>query len=129
MSEELDEGSKTELAQALAQGISAARWAKSRNVPRDTAYRWAREPAVRKAIEAIRRRTIDRAVGQMTRRASRAAEAIVKLADGAESESVRLRAARVVFSRMISVSKHPVPKERITEIERRLDELDGVTGS
>jgi hypothetical protein len=129
MSEELDDGSKTELAQALAQGISVAKWAKSRNVPPNTADRWARDPAVRREVAAIRRRTIDLATGLMTRHTNRAAEGIVKLADCAESESVRLRAARVVFSRMITVSKCPVLKERISEIESRLDERDGVAGS
>ena len=129
MSEELDEASKTKLAQALAQGISAERWAKSRNVPRDTAYRWARDPAVRREVAAIRRHTIDLAAGLMTRHTKRAAEGIVKLADCAESESVRLSAARVVFSRMITVSKGPALEERISEIESRLDERDGAAGS
>jgi hypothetical protein len=123
-SEELDDGSKTELAQALAHGISAAKWAKSRNVPRNTAYRWAREPAVRKDVEAIRRRTIDLAVGRMTRHTTRAAEGIVTLADGAESESVRLRAYRAIFSDMISVSHYSGLDDRLTDLERRLDDRD-----
>src|SRR5262249_30371751 len=129
MSEELDDGSKAELAQALAQGISAARWAKSRNVPRNTAYRWAREPAVRKDVEAIRRRTIDLAVGRMTKHTTRAAEGIVRLGDGADSESVRLRAYQAIFSGMISVSNYSVLEERMTEIERRLDERDAAMSS
>jgi hypothetical protein len=129
MSEELDDGSKTELAQALAQGISAARWAKSRKVPRNTAYRWAREPAVRKDVEAIRRRTIDLAVGRMTRHTTRAAEGIVRLAEGAESESVRLRAYRAIFSDMISVSDYSGLEARLTDMEQRLDERDAATSS
>ena len=54
---------KTQLALALAQGVSAAEWARANQVPKNTAYRWARDLEVRKAVESYRRRTIDRAIG------------------------------------------------------------------
>jgi hypothetical protein len=125
MSEELSEDPKMQLAQALAQGISAAKWARANDVPRNTAYRWSREPAVRKEVDAFRRSAIDLAVGRMSKRTSWAADGIVALADGAESESVRLRAYRAIFSDMISVSNFSGLEDRITEIEERLDERDG----
>jgi hypothetical protein len=71
---------KTQLAVALAEGISAAKWARTNGVPKATAYRWFKEPAVRAQIESIRRHAIDRAVGRMARRMTWATEGIAKLA-------------------------------------------------
>jgi hypothetical protein len=38
---------KTQLALAFAHGVSAAKWARANGVPRNTAYRWAKDPVVR----------------------------------------------------------------------------------
>ena len=81
MIEELPEGKKTQLAVAVAQGISVAAWARTNEVPRATAYRWASEPEVRRAVEACRRRIVDQAVGKMTKKSNWAVDRIVKLAD------------------------------------------------
>ena len=61
MTERHHESQKTHLIVALAQGTSAAKWARTYGVPKATAYRWSKEPAVRSQIESIRRRAIDRA--------------------------------------------------------------------
>ena len=78
----------------LRTAASITAWARDNNVPRPTVYRWAKEPEVRKAVQAFRRRTLDRAVGMMVKRVPWAVARIIKLADNAESESVRLRALR-----------------------------------
>ena len=58
MAEENRESMKPELAIALARGISVTAWARARGVPRPTAYRWSKDPKVRKAIDAFRCRSI-----------------------------------------------------------------------
>ena len=117
MSEEPRERNKFSLAVALARGSSIRRWARANNVPRETARRWAHEPDVRLTVESLRRRAIDRAVGMLAGRSSWAAGGICKLARGAESESVRLRAIKSVLSDMIAVSKYSGLEERMAGLE------------
>jgi hypothetical protein len=128
MSQEQPKGGKTQLALALAQGISAARWARANQVPKNTAYRWARDPEVRKAVESHRRRTIDEAIGQMTKQSKWAVGGIIKIAREAESDSVRLRAFRALFSDMMAVSKHSGLEARMAELEEKLEEQRGAEG-
>ena len=49
-----------------------------------TASRWSREPKVRAAVESDRRRAVDRALGRMARRVTRATDGIAKLAKSAK---------------------------------------------
>ena len=98
------ESPKTQLSVALAQGTSAAKWARTNGVPKATAYRWSQEPAVRAQIESIRHRAIDRAVGRLAKRATWALDGIVELGGNADSESVRWSALRAVTSDFIAVS-------------------------
>ncbi len=53
-----------------------------------------------------------------------AAELILKIAHEADTYSVRLRAARAVFSDMIKVAKFSGMEERVTAIEDKLDARD-----
>jgi hypothetical protein len=128
MSQEHPKGTKTQLALALAQGVSAAQWARAHQVPKNTAYRWARDPKVRKAVESHRRRTIDQAIGRMTEQSTWAVGGIVALAKGAESDSVRLRALRAIFSDLMAVSNHSGLEARMAEIEEKIEEQRGTEG-
>jgi hypothetical protein len=125
MPEEPRLSKKSKLAIAIAQGTSVASWARQNDVPKRTAYRWAADPKVRTAAEACRRRTIDRAVGRMTRRATWAADGIATLAKEAESESVRLSALRAILSEMMSVSHFSGLEGRMAQIEDQLRERTG----
>src|SRR4029079_14993386 len=58
---------KTELALALAQGVSVTAWARARSMARSAVYRWARDPEVHSEIEAHRRHAVDRAIGIMSK--------------------------------------------------------------
>jgi hypothetical protein len=58
MTEPHRESQKIQLTLALAQGTSAAKWTRTNGVPKATAYRWSKEPAVDAQIESIRRRAI-----------------------------------------------------------------------
>jgi hypothetical protein len=105
MSEELPKNTKTDLALALAHGVSAARWARANAVPQNTAYRWAREPEVRKEVASCRRRLVSRALGRMATHATGAADTIVRIFREGESDAVKLKAAQAVFSQLIAVSR------------------------
>jgi hypothetical protein len=120
MTEEPRKNTKTQFALAIAQGISVAGWARANGVPTRTAFRWAKDPSVRKAVESIRRRTIDQAIGKMTKQTTRAVDIILRIANEAESDSVRLRAARSIFSDMMAVSEHSGMEIRLTEIEEQV---------
>jgi hypothetical protein len=119
---------KTQLALALAQGYSVAKWARTNEVPLRTAYSWANEPKVRAAVESCRRRALDRAVGRMARRATWAADKIADLAKDAQSESVKLSALRAILSDMMTVSQFNTLEERVAQVEELLDERER-TGS
>jgi hypothetical protein len=113
-------GSKSQLAVAIAKGGTAAKWASKNGVCKRTAQRWAREPEVRAAVERMRRRALDRAVGLMAGHTHWAAKQIVELGKNASSESVRLSAARAVLSDMITVAKFGGLEDRMTEIEEHI---------
>lgn len=111
---------KTLLALALAQGRSITTWARTNEVPRRTAYRWAGEPAVRSAVRLYRRRAVDRAVGRLATSATWAADRLTKLAKNAESESVQLGALRAILSHMMTVSEFATLEESVAQIEEQL---------
>jgi len=117
MAEEPRKISKTQLILALAQGVSTNEWARTNKVSNGTAYRWAKDPEVRAAVLSCRRRMIDQAIGQFTKTTTFAAKQIAVIAETSESDAVRLRACRAVFSDLISVDKYSGLESRMTEIE------------
>ena len=121
MSEEPEKGSKEQLAVAIGRGIQIAAWASANGVARTTAFRWAKEPDVKKAVLSYRRCVLDRAVGKMTKHSTGAVDTIHRISKEGDSDSVRLNAARAILSQMISVSKYTGLEERLTEVEESLD--------
>src|SRR5436190_1008680 len=87
----------TELAIALAQGVSVTAWARARSMARSTVYRWASDPEVRSEIEAHRRQAVDRAIGIMINLYAWAADGIVNLAKTSDWDSVRLKAYQSIM--------------------------------
>jgi hypothetical protein len=112
---------KSQLTLAIAKGMPVTQWARENCVPKRTAFRWAREPKVRAAVESYRRRVLDRAVGRMTVGVTWATEGIFELAKGAASESVKLAALRAVVSDMMAVSKFGGLEDRVTQIEGKIN--------
>ena len=125
MNEEIPQSKKSRLALAIAQGQSISAWARANSVPQRTAFRWAGDPKVRRAVESWRRRSLDRAIGRMAGRATWAADGIARLAESAESESVQLRARRALLSDQMAVAKYADLERRMTEIEDQLHEQTG----
>jgi hypothetical protein len=127
MPEEVSLDKKTSLALAIARGQSIDAWAKQNDVPRSTAFRWASEPEVRREAEATRRRALGRAIGRLSSVALKAANGIVTLARGAESESVQLRACRAILADQMAVAKFSDLEYRMVEIEEELEKRNGHT--
>jgi hypothetical protein len=125
MSDEARQNRKIDLAVAIARGTSPKIWAKANNVAKSTAYRWAGEPAVKARANKIRRRALDRSVGVLSTHVTWAARGIVKLADNAGSEAVKLSARRAIYSEMIAVTRFGTLEDRVTELEERTREHAG----
>ena len=94
--EEIALTKKDQFALEVAQAKSVVGWARKNEVPTSTAYRWANDRDVRRNVEDWRRRSLDRALGQMARCSIRAVNTISRLGEAAESESVQGVAGRFV---------------------------------
>jgi transposase-like protein len=113
---------KEQLALHLASGGGVADWARAHGIPDRTVYTWSRSPEVRDRTEAIRRAVLAEAVQQLGAHAAAAAGQIVKLAENARSETVRLQAARAVLAEFMSVANYTSMAGQLADIERRLRE-------
>ena len=94
---------------------------------RSTAFRWAQDPKVRREVDACRRRALNQAIGRLTGMAMNAVDGIATSRQGADSESVQLRAWRGVLADLMSVSKFSDLEYRMTEIEEQLSDRTGHT--
>jgi hypothetical protein len=115
-----NEVQKEQLALHLASGGGVADWARAHAIPDRTVYSWSRSPEVRDRTESIRRAVLAEAVKQLGAHAAAAAGQIVKLAENAKSEAVRLQAARAVLAEFMSVSNYTSMAGQLADIERRL---------
>ena len=75
--------------------------------------------------DAIRRRALDGAIGNIAMRSSWIMKRLTKLAEGADSETVRLRALRGLVSDMITVSRYSGLEARMAELEGSLHAQPG----
>ena len=116
MTEELPKNTKTELALAIAQGVSVTAWARANGVSRRTAFHWAKDPLVRKTVESCRRRMIEEGFSRLSEHSAWAADGIIMLAKSAESDSVRLAAFRTILAKM---TDSRVPRLRTASAKRR----------
>jgi hypothetical protein len=67
MEKEVRRHQKSHLALAIAGGESIAAWAQENGVSERTAFSWAKDPKVRREVEACRRRVVNQAIGRLTR--------------------------------------------------------------
>ena len=77
---------------------------------------------MRKVSEVCRRQMLNQAIGRVTKRTSWVFDQITKLAKGAESENVQLKALRGLLADMMAVSKFSVLEGRMVEIEEQISE-------
>ncbi len=121
MEKEVRRFKKINLALAIAGGESIIAWAQENGVSERTAFRWARDPKVRREVEACRRRVVNQAIGRLTGMTTKAADRLSTLAQEADSESVQLRASRAILADMIAVSKFSDLEYRVTELEEEFE--------
>jgi hypothetical protein len=112
-----NEVQKDQLALHLASGGGVADWAGAHGIPERTAYTWSRSPEVRDRTESIRRAVLADAVQQLGAHAAAAGQ-IVKLAEDAQIEAVRLQAARAVLAEFVSASNDTGMDGRLADIEQ-----------
>jgi hypothetical protein len=112
---------KAQLAFAVATGASVAAWADSNDVPTKTAYRWARQPAVCRRIDHIRRRIINRAIGRMTRRFAWATDQIARLAATPGTRSAQLNALRAIFYDTMKLGMYFEVRSALSELGERVN--------
>src|SRR4051794_18363222 len=79
MEKEVRRLKKFHLALAIAEGESITAWARQNGVSERTAFYWAKDPKVRREVEACRRRTLNQAMGRLTGMAMNAVDGIAKL--------------------------------------------------
>ena len=117
--EEIPLSKQDQLAIAIAQGKSVARWARQNEVPRSTAYKWAHDLDVCRQVDDWRRRVLNRGLGLMASHSAWAVRRIIKLGEAAASESVQLRALRAILSDQMAVAKHANFEYRIAQLEEK----------
>src|SRR4051812_45569859 len=101
MEKEVRRHQKINLALAIARGESIAAWARQNGVSERTAFYWAKDPKIRREVEAYRRRVVNQAIGRLTDMTTKAVDGITNLAQEADSESVQLRAWRAILADMM----------------------------
>jgi hypothetical protein len=127
MEKEVRRHQKIHLALAIAEGESIAAWAQENGVSERTAFSWAKDPKVRREVEACRRRVVNQAIGRLTGMTTKAVDGITHLAQKAESESVQLRAWRAILADQMAVSKFSDLEYRMVELEEQFRDRTGHT--
>jgi hypothetical protein len=124
MSEELMLSKKDDLAVAIAQGVAVETWALRNQVPRSTAFHWARTQELRGLVHQLRRAALDQVVGQMVKNTTWAARSILEFAERAQSESVRLSAIKFILSKQMAAANYAILEQRVAEVEQKVDARD-----
>jgi hypothetical protein len=108
---------------AVATGVPIAEWCRSTGTNRSTVSKWqADKKTWNRDVEAIRRQLLDGALGEFTGAVRAAAQGMTELAKSAASESTRLAVCRAVIQTLIETTEFAELKDRLSEIERKLDE-------
>jgi hypothetical protein len=113
-------GLKSKLALAVAAGRSIGQWAREHGIGVRTAQTWAKNPAFRSQVAELRARLLDRAIGVLARRVAANAGEINRLASKAESEAVRLAAARAGIADFLGASRFVELRAEVEELKREL---------
>jgi hypothetical protein len=113
-------GLKSKLALAVAGGQSIVKWARAHQIGVRTAHTWAKDPAFRAQVAELRARLLDRAIGVLARRVTANASEINRLASKAESEAVRLAAARAGIADLLGASRYVELRAEVEELKKEL---------
>jgi hypothetical protein len=109
---------------ALAAGSTVDEAAAKANISPRTAARRLADPTFRQRLNGIRAEMLQRAVGQLLDAGAAATTSLRGLL-GAESEMVRLHAAKSILELGTKLMEHVDFEERLTALERRQEEARG----
>lgn len=117
------------LALWLAEGKQLSVWSASNDVPARTARDWATKPEFKAKVSAIRDEFVDAVVGEMKADLKKARAKISSLIETADSDSVKLAAARAMISDMISLANHADQARQLVELRAEVDALKSQPGA
>lgn len=90
-----------------------------------TVHRRLEEEGFRREVAHYRDRLVDAGVGALAEAVREAVEVLQELQRSAESEHVRVRAARAILAHLPVLREHGELAERLDELEARLEGLNG----
>jgi len=113
------------LATALAAGSTSAAAAKQLKISPCTVKRRLADPAFRQLVVSLRAEMVERILGVMTERLTRATEAVAELLDSPEP-MLRLRAARLLFQTSMRLRSAVDIDQQIRELRDEVNGREGV---
>jgi hypothetical protein len=112
-----------ELIVALACGATPENAAQKTGFGLRTVYRRLAEPDFRKQVQEVRAEMVRRVAGMLTAAGIASIKTFTTLQDSAQSESVRLGAARAIIELGCKVRESAELTERLAAVEARLESL------
>ena len=109
-----------QLALAIASGLSVDEASAKLGVPRTSAFRRWRDPAVKQRVTQLRQQMSDQAIGLLTEALCEAVTTLKRLMRDGETDSIKLKAA----SQLLETGLRAVA---LTELERRIADLEATT--
>jgi transposase-like protein len=99
--------------------------AQAANVSRTTIYRWLRQDHFKQALAEAERQALESLSRALVRLGEKATATLENAMAGAASDSVKVRAANVVLSRLLQVRELITLEDRVSELEIALQQLRG----
>jgi hypothetical protein len=96
-------------------------WCKQHGVGVTTGYRWYKREEVRRLVDEYRARVVDRAIGRMARSLGKAVKKIVDLIETAQTDAVKLAAAKALVEKLIDVQNHAELRAELKRLDQRLE--------
>ena len=107
-------------------GQSVKDAAKTAGIGERTAHRRMQDGEFRRRLSNLRTRILSESVGKLTAASTTAVRTLEKLMKSAESETVRLGAARAILDRSVSMRESLELAERLERVEEQLEvQIDG----
>lgn len=106
--------------QALFECRDIAQAARQAGVSERTAYRYLDDPVVQAAVRETSQRILDGLVRRLRQLGHQAADVLAEAMQGAESWSVRVRAADVTLNRLLQVAELAELEARVAALEEQV---------
>jgi hypothetical protein len=104
----------------FAAGVAIERACRAARISKATAYAWLRQPTFRAAVAALREELTDHALDALKAAIGQAVETIATLAADAESETVKLAAARAIIEHVLKVRELEDLAGRLEAVEKAM---------